>query len=367
MVPRFLAWFLMATLLMFWVVPGKADAAWTAADSRIPHYDHVIVVVEENRSADTIFAAASQTPTFHALAQDYGVATAMYAETHPSEPNYLALIGGDTFGIRDDDAWYCLPHSTRSFCSHARAPDYVAHSINGPSLATQLAAHDLDWRAYLEDLPTPGSLDIISGATANEPAGLYAAKHNPFVNFRSVRDDPQRARHLRSFASLNRDIAAGALPAFTLIIPNICNDMHGMHMGRNVPPDCMTTAGLLRRGDVSIARIVSALMRASVWTDPHTNTALILTWDEDDGATRGIVGCCVHAPNDAANAGDGAIPTVVITNHGPRHVSDATPYDHYSLLRTIEDALGIHEHLRHADDPQVLPMTALFFRRTAPR
>jgi hypothetical protein len=68
-------------------------------------------------------------------------------------------------------------------------------------------------------------------------------------------------------------------------------------------------------------------------------------------------GCCVV---DAHNPGGGHIPTIVVTNHGPRGVADPTPYDHYSLLRTIEDAFRLDGHLRHAGDPAVQAMTPLF-------
>lgn len=85
-------------------------AALTAAsaptgdrDAAVPKYDHILVIVEENKSYGTVLDHG-YAPTIADLAKTYGVATQMYAERHPSEPNYVALVGDDTFGIADDDA-----------------------------------------------------------------------------------------------------------------------------------------------------------------------------------------------------------------------------------------------------------------------
>jgi arylsulfatase A-like enzyme len=88
--------------------------------------------------------------------------------------------------------------------------------------------------------------------------------------------------------------------------------------------------------------------------------AIVITFDEGAGKTR--EGCCAVTPDAASNFGGGHIPTLVITNHGPRGVRDDTPYNHYSLLRTLEDAFGLTEHLGHAADSAkgVRPMTRLF-------
>ena len=340
---------------------APAGATTTALDRAVPHYDHVVVIVEENKGYATVLDRG-YAPNLAPLAHTYGSATRMFAEVHPSEANYVALLGGDTFGIHDDDAWYCVPGSTRPSCKGASAPDYVPHLIEGPNLATQLAAKGLGWRAYLEDLPAPGSLAIFSPETANAPAALYAAKHTGFTNFASVHADADLARELVGFETLLPDLAAGTLPAFTLIVPNQCNEMHGIDSPK-APPGCAKgDAELVRRGDMEIGRLVAAIQASPIWTAPGSNTAIVITWDEDGKADR-VAGapqaCCVA---DQHNPGGGRIPTVVITNHGPRAVSDPTPYDHYSLLRTIEDALGLDGHLRHADDAAVLPMTPLFAR-----
>ena len=357
---RLTATLLAAAFAAFGPLTG-AGAATTDRDRAVPHYDHVIVIVEENKGYSTIIDRGLA-PNIAKLAHDYGTATQMYAEAHPSEPNYVALVGGDTFGIQDDDAWYCVPGSTRPFCKGATKSGYVAHLIDGPSLGTQLLAKGLEWRGYMEDIPEPGSLAIMSSATATKPPALYAAKHTAFTNFKSTIDDANRVKRLVGFDQWNADIKAGTIPAFSLVVPNQCNEMHGMDAkdGANVPDYCADQQAAIRRGDQIVGDLVAQIQASPVWTAPNVNTAIVITFDEDGHEDR-VAGtkqsCCVA---DANNPGGGHIATVVATNHGPRGVTDTTEYNHYSLLRTIEDAFGLDGHLRHADDTGVVPMTPLF-------
>jgi hypothetical protein len=94
--------------------------------------------------------------------------------------------------------------------------------------------------------------------------------------------------------------------------------------------------------------------------------AIVITFDEGAGKTR--EGCCGVTPDAPSNFGGGHIPTIVITNHGPRGLKDATPYNHYALLRTIEDAFGIRAHLGYAaaTDKGVAAMTPLFAAAARP-
>jgi hypothetical protein len=358
--PRSLAF--VAVLLLGTLSAAPRPVAPPALDHGVPHYDHIIVIVEENTGYRTIIERG-WAPKLAALAHEYGSATRMFAETHPSEGNYVALLGGDTFGIDDDDAWYCVRGSARPFCSHASAPGYPAHLAEGPNLATQLRAKGLAWRAYLEDIPEPGSLAIMSQGNATTPPALYAAKHTGFTNFASVHRDPDLARELVGFDALHADLRTGSVPAFALVVPNQCNEMHGLGAA-NAPADCASgDEALVRRGDAYAADLVAAIQSSPIWTRPGSNTAIVITWDEDGKEFRAPgspSSCCV---SDAHNPGGGHIATIVVTNHGPRGVSDPAPYDHYSLLRTIEDALGLDGHLRHAGDAAVQPMTPLFATR----
>ncbi len=123
----------------------------------VPHYDHIFVIVEENKGFDQIMGHPDWTPNIHKLASEYGLATQFYAEVHPSEANYIAMLGGDTFGVHDDDAFYCRQGLKATGCEKSAAPDYVDHSLTARSLMDQMAEKGLTWKAYVEDIPYPGA------------------------------------------------------------------------------------------------------------------------------------------------------------------------------------------------------------------
>ncbi len=339
----------------------------------MPRYSHIFVIVAENKNFDQIIGSANA-PRLNKLAKEYGLATNFFGEVHPSEGNYAAMLGGDTFGIHDDDAWYCEPLKISRYCPHAMMPGYVSHSIPARSLADQLEEAKLTWKGYFEDLPAPGSLDIYFPSKehpdANRPKDLYASKHNGFVNFDRVRADPKLAEKMVPLDQLRADLSANALPNYAQIILNQCNEMHGLHgsMFPPPPPDCAidtknpeSVAAVIRRGDAAIGAVVDEIMAAPVWQG-RENTAIVITWDEDNGTEVGQQGCCGADPQSAANFGGGHIPTIVVTNHGPKGIEDPAPYNHYSLLRTTEEAFGIGEYLGFAAaaDKGVTAMTPLF-------
>jgi hypothetical protein len=339
--------------------PTRAAGGPTPDDLAVPHYRHIFVIVDENKDAAQIVGSADA-PGLSALASRYGSASAMYAEVHPSEPNYVAMLAGSTFGIHDDDAYYCKPGTDDPSCPGANQPGYVPHLLDVPHLGTQLAAAGLTWKGYYESIPATGSL-AVTGASESGAPPWYAAKHSGFINFRSVVSDPRRNEHLVGLDALQHDLDAGTAPSFGYIVGNLCNDMHGMAGAANVPPDCafQPIGPLIRRGDNWTVNVVNTITGSSLWSSPD-NVAIVVTWDESDFSARD--GCCGVTPNAPSNFGGGHIPTIVITNHGPRGVVDPTPYNHYSLLRTVEDAFGIHQYLglAGASERGVKPMLPLF-------
>jgi phospholipase C len=333
----------------------------------VPRYEHIFLIIEENRSYVEIIGEQSIAPNINRLAHQYGLATQFYAEVHPSEANYIAMLGGDTFGIHDDDAYYCKPNSGDHYCPGAKREGYVDHTVPQRSLVDQLEEHGLTWKAYMESIPTPGS-DVARWPTSDQPgvpAELYAVKHNGFMTFSHVQKDPRRAEKIVGFDALDVDLTAGRMPNYAHIVPNQCNEMHGRDDGPNTPEDCRksNTEGLIKRGDKVVGELVDKIMHSSVWRDPE-NAAIVITFDENGKAERnqGAQGCCGYDPASPANFGGGRIPTIVITNHGIHNVSDPTPYNHYSLLRTTEMAFGIVEFLGHAADRDagVVAMAPLF-------
>ena len=343
---------------------ASPPSSQTARDNAVPRYAHILVILEENKNYEQILDPAIA-PNMAAWALKYGVASHFYGEVHPSEANYVALLGGDTFGIHDDDAFYCKPGQIDPNCLGAAAAGYVDHTVHGPYLGQQLEGVGLSWKAYLEDLPAPGSL--AANAKSVGPVGpyapatsLYASKHAGFVNFASVQNDPRRAEHLVDFEAFDEDVASGRLPSFALVVPNQCNEMHGLRVAAP-PPGCdpADSVSQIRRGDAELGKLVAQIQASPAWRSDE-NVAIVITFDEGGNQSRD--GCCSVTPNAPSNFGGGHIPTLVITNHGPRGVTDDTAYNHYSLLRTIEDAFGIAEHLGRAADSAngVVAMTPLF-------
>src|SRR5579872_5087135 len=176
---------------------GTTLASPTTHDLAVPRYAHIFVIVEENKDYGQVMDP-SKAPNIARLAKMYGLATRFYAEVHPSEPNYVALVSGDTYGIHDDDAYFCRPGSKDVLCEKVARPDYVNHTLTAPHIGTQLERAGLTWKGYYESIPSPGSLAVTAGdITFGHYARtwqLYASKHSGFINFASVQHSPRRAQ-----------------------------------------------------------------------------------------------------------------------------------------------------------------------------
>jgi phosphatidylinositol-3-phosphatase len=335
-----------------WALMPGASSASVQHHHGIPHFRHIVEIMMENTSYATIIGN-SLAPNINALASRFGLATDYFGVTHPSEPNYVANMGGSFFGIQDDNQFYCTAAlaSTDPNC----AGTTVDHTVSAPNLATQLRAAGMTWKGYFQNLPPiPSSGVITTGPNANGPYAfkwpsnvdaLYASKHNPFVNFTGTQHD---LADMVPDTQLGTDLATGRLPNFSLVVPDQCHDMHGIAA-------CGDENELISTGDAYVGQIVSEIMHSRVWA--HGRNAIVITWDEDDFSDVGQpgTGCC------GSNVGGGHVPTIVITNRGDDHVADGTPYNHYSLLLSLERAFGLH-CLQHACDAAqgVVPMAPLF-------
>ena len=268
----------------------------------IPNFDHIVIIVLENKEFGLIFGN-SQMPYFNQLGTSHTLLTQHYAVAHPSLPNYLAMIGGDTFGI-DFDCTSCI--------------------VDAPSLPDQIEGGGRTWKAYMEDMPSP----CFSGADA----GNYAMKHNPFLYFKPFRLNKDRCAHSDvPFTQLSDDLAANALPNFMFITPNLCNDAH----------DCPISVADAWLQDL-MGKLVPALDAGG---KPYL---IVVTWDEGQGDHS-----CCGLP---ASAG-GRVATVLVSPQAKTGFQDDTPYSHYSLLKTIETAWNL-PLLGHAADAATPLITA---------
>jgi hypothetical protein len=362
------------------LVASALTAALIGAPSlatAMPRYDHIFIIIAENKNYDQIIGNVADAPNINRLASQHGLATRYYGVAHPSEPNYVALLGGSTFGIRDDDAWYCQAGMQASYCENSSRVGYASHSIAARSLMQQLEEANMTWKGYFEDLPAPGSTVIYDPSKERpdplRPRRLYGSKHNGFMNFDRVRQDPHIGEKIVPLAQLSSDLADGRAANYAHIVLNQCNDMHGLSDSSPRPPeDCIlypgihprgfkSPANVIRRGDRKIFEVVEQIRKSPLW-QAAGNAAIVVTFDEDAGDTSGVQGCCGYQPGSAANFGGGHVATIVVTNHGSTPVTDPTPYNHYSLLRSCEEAFGITQYLglAAASDKGVKSMTPLF-------
>ena len=340
----------MTIVVVAWMATGVSSAS--SLNSAIPRYQHIVEIMMENTSYATIIGNP-HAPRINALANAYGLATNYFGVTHPSEPNYMANMGGSFFGVQDDNQFYCTPAlaSTDPNC----AGTTVDHTVTAQNLADQLTAAGLTWKGYFQNLPPIPSTGLIkTGPDANGPysfkwpsssVALYASKHNPFVNFTGTQD---ALANMVPDTQLATDLATGKLPNFGLVVPDQCHDMHGTG-------PCEDTNGLIAAGDTYVGNTVHAIMASKTWRQGRN--AIVVTWDEDDFSDQGQpgTGCC------GADPGGGHVVTIVITNKGKYPITDNTAYNHYSLLRSYEDAFRLPCLANACDTADgVKPMTPLF-------
>lgn len=333
-----------------------------------PALDHIFVIMLENHSQSSVIGDPNA-PYITSLASSYSTADHYYGVTHPSMPNYIASIAGDNFGIQDDN-------------------DQNVVNLDRTNLVDQLEAHHVSWDAYMDTLPA-NKLDRFGPTVNGAQISLYAKKHNPFVLFDDVKNNAERMSSIRDYSALATDLNGHQAPQFVWITPNQCNDMHG---GVSVPvaghpetpcpygstKDDANDAALKQKADTFVHGAVNTITHSRAWT---RNSAIVIVTDEDDytgnsetGGWESPAGCCdspyvpagdprVSAAWPGGTYGGGLIPAIVVTGAGPRHLVDHTPYNHYSLLTTIEDNWHLG-HLGHAGDRAngVVPMWAAFGR-----
>jgi hypothetical protein len=323
---------------------------------------HIFVIVLENHSAQSVIGDPNN-PYISSLAQKYATASNYYGVTHPSEPNYLAMISGSNWWINKDDVNTRLDH------------------VN---LVDQLEAAHKTWGAYMEALPPNKTDNQWPSNTA-----LYANKHNPFVLFNDIRKNPTRMENVKPYEALATDLAsADTTPNFAFIVPDQCNDMHGgvaavpghpeTPCPFNSTNDDANDIALKQKADAFVKATVQAIMGSPSWTQGQD--AIFIVSDEGDFSGNSVnggwdspAGCCdspvLPAGDPDINAawpggvyGGGLVPAIVIVNRGGKtggYVSN-TAYNHYSLLATIEDVWHLPRLAYAADTAQVTPMTEFF-------
>ena len=237
------------------------------------------MVVEENTDYTSVIGSSSM-PYLNGLAQQYGLATQYYANTHPSIGNYFMMTVGTI--ITNDDSYGSV--------------------VTDDNVIRQLLAAGKTWKAYAEDLPSVGyvTLDVDNGA--------YASRHNPVVYLTDVHDDATQAQNVVPFTQFATDLANNALPNYSFIVPNLCNDAH----------DCS-----LSTADTWLQTNIDPLVKNAQF---QQDGLLIILFDEAGG--------------DDTNGG-GRVAWVAVGAHVKPGYQSTRLYQHASTLRLSLKALGV--------------------------
>lgn len=246
---------------------------------KIPNFDHILVVLLENRDYSEV-VGSKKMPVFNRLADENVLLTRYHAVAHPSLPNYIALIGGSTFGINSD--------CTDCF-------------LDQPSLPDLIEASGRTWKTYQEDLPSP----CFVGSK-----GEYAQRHNPFIYFDAIRNDAARCqKSVVPLTELDRDLQNNDLPNFAFIMPNLCHSGH----------DCSISAS-----DQWLSDLTGRLLDSPALGHKYL---LFIAFDESE---RDNSSCC-GLPEEAG----GHIPAVLVSPLAKKAFREDTPFSHYSFLKTV--------------------------------
>jgi phospholipase C len=328
---------------------------------------HVYIIMMENHAQAQIIGDTTDAPNLNEFAQKYGVATHYFGVTHPSLPNYLAAVSGDFQGIWDDcnagPTITCpveefVPNSGDGTANQLMTAQQAAnaaaipHWFSGRNIVDQLEEHGLTWAAYMGDLiatgDTSGGAPIIPTAEGGtEALNLYAQKHNPFEYFQDIRTNANRMQKIVPYTNFATDVTATTMPNYVWISPDQCADMHSVNADTAAFADagfCTGTAAgndmsppLIQYGDAFVGGLVTQIMASPTWSQ---GSAIVIVFDEDDYV--GTAGCC-NSPTgvDGGTLGGALVPAIVISSLVTAPVTSADPYNHYSLLATLQNIWGL--------------------------
>ena len=254
--------------------------------SHAPHFTHVIWVWMENHSYNTIIGS-SQAPYINSLASECGLATNYHNITHPSLPNYVAATSG---------LGYTGIQQFTPDCDPSTSCDTSAPSIFGQGET---------WKAYEESMPSN---------CFRSDSGEYAVRHNPPPYYTSLKtcgkfDVP--------YTQLATDLSHGTLPAFSFITPNLIDDMHD---------------GTIAQGNTWLSQNLPKIFSSSEYKSG--STAVFITWDEGEGGTA--TKCATNTTDVGCH-----VATIVISPSTKPGTKSGTLFNHYSLLGTAEQLLGL--------------------------
>jgi phosphatidylinositol-3-phosphatase len=351
----------------------------SAHASSLPPIRHVFVLLLENENAATTFAGSPPAPY---LAQTLPAQGAMvsnyYGIGHASLDNYIALISGQAPNEKtqlDCPLFSDFLLQQPGLDAHGQLLGLgCVYPNTVKALPDQLEAAHLTWKGYMEDMgkdprreratcghPAIGAPDETLIATT---ADKYAAKHDPFVYFHTIIDDQARCdTHVVNLNALPKDLqSAATTPNYVFITPNLCNDGHD--------PLCIDRGpGGFEAVDAFLRKWVPLILASPAYKQ---DGLLVITFDESEGnGPEGSTACCGEKPLASARRpagvlgpGGGRIGAVVLSPFIKPGTVSTVPYNHYSLLRTVEDIFGLG-HLGYAAEPELQSFGPDVFTRAA--
>ena len=322
--------------------PTRASAR--ARSAYVPAIRHVFVINIENKGYDQTWGDHSPAPYLAKRLRAKGVLlNKFYGTAHNSQGNYIAQVSGQ--GPNPDMQGDCQTFSNFAQTGTQAPQQAVGAGCVFPrgvnSLPTQMSKHHLRWKGYMEDLPRPcyhpaiGSQDPTQKATKKSQ---YATRHNPFVYFHSIIDRRKYCkRHVVGLGQLKRDLgSARHTPALAYITPDLCSDGHDTPCVDGRP-------GGLKSVNAFMRTWVPRILRSPAF---KKHGLLIITADESDSPQSDASACCdeqsVNTPQPGiVGPGGGLIGALLISPYISPGTWSTTPYNHYSLLGSLEEIYGL--------------------------
>jgi hypothetical protein len=310
-----------------------------AHPSQVPHFKHVFIVVLENESAEDAFGADTPAPYLAETLRSKGAFLPnYYAIGHASLGNYIAMVSGQ--GQNHETQSDCPVFTDFAPGTRTGNGQYIGQGCVYPrrveTIVNQLKSSGYTWKGYMEDMGTACRHPEVNAPDDDreaEEGDQYATRHNPFVYFGAIIDAPTCARNDVDFSRLVRDLRhASTTPNYAFITPNLCNDGHDSPCVDGRP-------GGLETADQWLQSTVPAILSSPGF---RNHGLLIITFDEAESTDTSA--CCGEVPGPNTNdpggptsgPGGGRVGAVLLSPCIKPGTTDSTPYNHYSLLRTIE-------------------------------
>lgn len=363
-----------------------------AAQPAVPPIRHVFVITLENKNFSATFGPNSDAPYLAQTLRAKGaLLTQYYGTGHNSLDNYIAMMSGQasTPQTAADCHIYADFHRTGTAADGQAVGQGCVYPASVKTLANQLSAAGLTWKGYMEDMgndparesstcghPPLNAQDLTQKAeapsAANPEGDMYATRHDPFMYFHAVIDQPFCKSNVVNLRQLTADLRSiDTTPNFSFITPNLCDDGHDSPCANGGP-------GGLKSIDVFLRKWVPVILNSPAY---KKDGLIVINFDEggtgkieqtDAGTVATVYGefCCRQ--QEGPNLGWKYPRTVTKTSHGKRvskktlnYGGDRTgalllskyirpgtvsnvPYNHYSLLKSLEEIFGIHEYLGYA-------------------